>query len=95
MQHFIYLTVITELLIQLYPSCGPHNVRRTGTCWSEPRGPKMLRELEHLCCGDSSELGLLSLEKGKLWGRLRPVPAPIVATRELERDTGQGGMALD
>lgn len=84
MQHFISLTVVTEL----HPGSGAHDVRRTGTCWSEPRGPKMLwRQLRELGCGAWRREGS--------GDTIEPLPVPKVATRELERDIEQGGMALD
>ncbi|RMC15666.1 hypothetical protein DUI87_07868 [Hirundo rustica rustica] len=58
--------------------------------WVWSRAPKMIRELEHLCCGDRlRELQLFSLEGRRLWDHLTAAFQPK-GTREQEKDCLQG-----
>lgn len=68
---------------------------------SPEKAKKVVRWLEHLCCAESRrELGLFSLEEGRLW----PSPCGLPgATGKMERDslsecsdgTGRGNFYVD
>ena len=68
---------------------------------SPEKAKKVVRWLEHLCCAESRrELGLFSLEEGRLW----PSPCGLPgATGKMERDslsecsdgTGSGNFYVD
>lgn len=81
----------------LHPALGSSTQGQGPVGGSPEEARGILRGLEHLCRGDKlRELGLLSLEKGRLWRELwrdlELLPIAKGAPRELEFGQGNGDM---